>query len=296
MSSRSALVFLVTAASALTGCMIGSEEEDLGAGQGLAAEDGVDDVGDGKADGIGERTCADGATLRGIDVSKYQGDIDWGRVRNAGIEFAFIRVSDGTATLDPKFNRNWANAKAAGVVRGAYQFFRPSQDPIAQANRLIAAVGELQATDLPPVIDVEVTGGLSATAVRSKIDRWIVHVERELGRRPIIYSGSYFWRDRVRGGAAYEKHPFWIAQYTSLCPRLPSPWRRWAFWQNSDEGRVTGIVGPVDTNFFNGTRAQLADLIAESNLAAPPPPNTDAGDLEPVEGHEEITDVTAYPR
>ncbi|HVK89759.1 MAG TPA: glycoside hydrolase family 25 protein [Kofleriaceae bacterium] len=295
MSSRSALVLLVTAASALAGCMTG-EEEDLGAGQGLAEEDGLDDFGDGKADGIGDRVCADGATLKGIDVSKWQGNIDWGRVRNAGIEFAFIRVSDGTASLDPKFNRNWTNAKAAGVVRGAYQFFRPSQDPIAQANRLIAAVGQLGPTDLPPVVDVEVTGGLSPTALRSKLDRWIVHVERELGRRPIIYSGSYFWRDQVRGGTAYAKHPFWIAQYTSRCPRLPSPWRRWAFWQNSDRGRISGIVGPVDTNFFNGTRADLVDLIASTNLTALPPPNTDSIIREPVEHHDEIEDITAYPR
>lgn len=281
--------------------MIGEGEEgDLGAGQGLGDEDGgLDDLGDGKADGIGERTCAEGATLRGIDVSKYQGDISWTKVKNSGISFAFIRVSDGVSAIDPKFRPNWANAKSAGVVRGVYQFFRPGQDPVAQADRLISAVGQLDDDDLPPVIDVEVTGGMDAATIRQRVQRWVAHVEQELGRRPIIYTGAYFWRDSVGGGSTFAQHPLWIAQYTERCPRLPSPWRSWAFWQNSDSGSVPGIVGDVDTNHFDGQMGDLEDLITASDLRRPqptPPVDDGYGPTEPVEEHQEIEDLTAFPR
>src|SRR5262245_53102110 len=101
------------------------------------------------------RVCADGPTVAGIDVSYYQKDIDWTKVKAAGVDFAFIRVSDGLNFIDSKFSSNWPSARSAGIVRGAYQFFRPGLDPVAQANLLIERMGPLEADDLPPVIDVE---------------------------------------------------------------------------------------------------------------------------------------------
>lgn len=265
------LALLVTATATLTGCLIGEEDEDLGMGQGLGHDD--DDDAGGKADsGLGARICAQSpTTLRGIDVSKYQGTINWTKVKDSGVTFGFIRVSDGRNTRDQKFAANWANARAAGVVRGPYQFFRPTQDAVAQAQLLIDALGQdYDAADLPPVIDVEVDGGLAPATVRARVQRWIDHVEAQLGRKPIIYSGAYFWRDEVGGGDEFERHPLWIAQYTSLCPRLPQPWERWAFWQHTDSGRVPGITGKVDTNRFDGTRADLDALIADSDLRTHP--------------------------
>src|SRR4051812_11230805 len=130
-----------------------SEDTDARAGENLRGEDGSDD---GKADGLSRgRVCAQGATTLGIDVSKWDGTVNWPRVKAAGVYFAFIRVSDGASTRDAQFATNWAGAKAAGVIRGAYQFFRPTQSMTTQADMLISAVGTYQAGDLPPVIDVE---------------------------------------------------------------------------------------------------------------------------------------------
>jgi lysozyme len=288
---------LLVATAALAGCLTGEEDEDLGMGQGLGHE-GDDDAG-GKADSsLGARVCATSpTTLRGVDVSKYQGTIDWAKVKNSGVTFGFIRVSDGRNTRDPKFATNWSHARAAGVVRGAYQFFRPTQDATAQAKLLVDALaGDYDAADLPPVIDVEVDGGLSPATVRARLQTWIDYVEEHLGRKPIIYSGAYFWRDEVGGGDAFARHPLWIAQYTSLCPRLPQPWEHWTFWQHADTGRVPGIGVKVDVNRFDGTRADLDALIADSDLRTHPSQPDPEGTRAPVEDHESVGDPLAFPR
>ena len=225
--------------------------------------------------------CGGGSTVKGIDVSYYQGTIDWTRVKNDGVRFAFLRVSDGTGFIDPKFPTYWAQSKAAGVVRGAYQYFRPNQDPIAQADLLIAKIGTLAPDDLPPVIDVEADGGLSPTQVAAKVKLWVDHVEAELGVTPIVYTGFYFWRDQVGAPAFAAASPLWHAQYTSAaCPNIPAPWGDWAFWQYTDSGAVDGIPGNVDMNRFNGT---FADLMALTG-GAPTEPTTPCGTIPSTGG------------
>src|SRR5690349_5648127 len=91
-----------------------------------------------------DTVCAGGATTAGMDVSSYDTSIDWAAAHAAGIQFAFIRASDGTQYPDPLFASHWTDARAAGVLRGAYQFFRPAEDPIAQADLLLSAEGPLQ--------------------------------------------------------------------------------------------------------------------------------------------------------
>ncbi|MDY0061300.1 MAG: GH25 family lysozyme [Myxococcota bacterium] len=203
--------------------------------------------------------CPDGPTLPGIDVSHWQGDIDWEQVAGAGIVYAFIRVSDGTGTRDREFAYNWAEAQRVGILRGAYQFFRPAQDARAQAELFLEIMGDLEEGDLPPVIDVEDTGGLGGAAIAAKIATWIEIVEARTGLPPIIYSGLYFWKDNV-GSAAFVDYPLWLAQYRDGCPTPPAPWTRWTFWQNSSSGRVAGIGGDVDTDIFNGDEEALLDL------------------------------------
>lgn len=196
-------------------------------------------------------TCADGATTKGIDVSKWQGNVDWSDVAADGVEFAFIRVSHGTNTIDQFFAQNWEGARAAGVVRGAYQYFEPGQNPITQADILLEKMGPLQPGDLPPVIDVESHGNLSATTVASKVKQWVDHVEAELGVKPIIYTGRFFWQDYVKT-SEFSSYPLWIAHYTNGCPNLPAQWSDWTFHQYTDSGSTDGVSGPVDTNRFNG--------------------------------------------
>jgi lysozyme len=212
----------------------------------------------------------------GVDVSYYEGTINWTSLHAGGVQFAFIRVSDGTGFHDPKFASYWPAAKNAGVIRGAYQFFRPNQNVIAQADLLIAALGGTYTPgDLPPVIDVEVTGGYGPSTVATKVRQWVDHVKGVLGVDPIVYTGKYFWRDQVGGPTSFVGNPLWIAQYTSHCPDLPSPWPTWTFWQNSDTGTVAGISGHVDVDKFNGTLADLQTFAGGGGtMTTPPPPTT----------------------
>ena len=244
------------------GCMIGEDPvDDAKSGDNLADEPTTDgDDGGDPPDTLRARVCATGATTRGIDVSKWQDTINWPKVKTTGIEFAFVRVSDGNNTLDGKFAANWAGAKSAGVIRGAYQFFRPSQNVAAQAQKMIAAIGTYQIGDLPPVMDAEDDGGLSPATVAARIKQWVDLVEAGTGIRPIVYTGKYFWRDEV-GGPSFAPSSLWIAQYTSLCPDIPAPWTKWTFWQHTDHGTVSGISGPVDLNRYNGTLAELRTYV-----------------------------------
>jgi lysozyme len=198
----------------------------------------VDEPVAGRTDAL--RVCASGATLPGIDVSHWQATIDWDAVAGAGIRFAIIRISDGTGTLDREFDRNWAEARRVGILRGAYQFFRPNQDPVAQADLFLREMGTLEADDIAPVIDVEATGDRTPAQITDAIRAWTDRVEAATGRSVIIYTGRYFWRDSVGGPAEFADNPLWIANWGVSCPDIPDPWTDWAFWQTGATGRVAG--------------------------------------------------------
>src|SRR5262245_19795596 len=104
--------------------------------------------------------CADGPTIKGLDVSGYQPNTDWPTVAQAGREFAFIKATEGTGYVNPYFDDDWSGTKANGILRGAYHFFHPETDPTAQANHFVSTVGPLADEDLPMVIDLEITGGV----------------------------------------------------------------------------------------------------------------------------------------
>jgi len=203
-----------------------------------------------------KRVCAD-KVIKGIDVSKWQGKINWEAVSNDRIKFAFIRVSDGLEYDDPYFQRNWRAAKKNGVVRAAYQFFRPGQDPIEQANYLLNEMGPLEPGDLPPVLDLEVTDGKSNDLITKKTRRWLAHVEEALGVAPIVYTSPSFWDAHITSPEKFSATPLWVAHWTDDCPLVPRPWKRWTFWQFSSHGQVKGIGGRVDVNRFNGSLAEL---------------------------------------
>lgn len=202
--------------------------------------------------------------VHGIDVSYYQEDIDWNKVAAEGHKFAFIRVSDGLYHIDSKFSQNWSGAKSAGIIRGAYQFFRPNLDAIEQAQLLLDKMGPLEKGDLPPVIDVETTEGLSPSKVAGKVAEWINHIESKLGVKPIIYTGYYFWKDNVKS-TAFGDYLLWEAWYhdfqdTSFCPLTPDPWIKWTFWQWTSSGTVSGIRIHVDRDIFDGTLDDLKKI------------------------------------
>jgi lysozyme len=205
--------------------------------------------------------CADGPTVEGIDVSYYQDTVDWPAVKAAGIEFAIARINHGSF-MDPEFDTNWAAIKEQGMIRGAYQYFDPGGDWSAQADTAIAKLGVLGDGDLPAVIDVESTDGLPAATIAERVGLWIDKVEAATGKKPIVYTGPYFWNDQVGNSAVASESPLWIAHYTSGCPLIPSAWSDWAFHQYTSSGSVSGVVGDVDRNVFNGTLEDLQALAA----------------------------------
>jgi MYXO-CTERM domain-containing protein len=215
-------------------------------------------------------TCADGPTTIGIDVSKWQGNVDWTRVANAGVKFAFVRVSHGVNTIDQWFESNWEEARAAGIHVGAYQYFEPGQSATQQADILLDMMGPLSPGDLPPVIDVESHGNLSAATVAARVTEWVDRVEAATGTKPIIYTGRFFWQDYVKTDAL-DDYPLWIAHYTNGCPNLPQQWDDWAFHQYTDKGSTQGVSGPVDTNRFNGDLAALQAFAIGGEQAQPEP-------------------------
>ena len=251
MTNRWSLLLALLASA----CTIGTDPDPdsrAGAGVGAVVDDDETDT-----TIIEARVCAQGATTMGVDVSYYQGNIDWAKAKAAGVKYAFVRLSDGTTFRDPKFAQNWSGTKANGIIRGAYQFFRPSQNVNTQADMMIAAIGTYQPGDLPPVIDVEADGGLSPATVAARVRQWVDRVKGALGVDPIVYTGYYFWRDEVGAPSGYANNALWVAAYSSQCPNVPSPWMRWTFWQYTDSGSVNGIPGNVDMNRFNGDLAAL---------------------------------------
>ncbi|MGH7297347.1 MAG: glycoside hydrolase family 25 protein [Polyangiaceae bacterium] len=198
-------------------------------------------------------SCASGQTVEGIDVSKWDGTIDWNQVKKSGRAFAFVRVSDGLNYPDSTFAANWAGAKGAGIHRGAYQYFEANQNATSQANLVLSKLGS-DPGELPVVVDVEVTDGESAATIRSAIDTWSSVIEKGTGRAPVVYVSPGFWPSV--GGKA-EADGLWVANWGVSCPSLPSAWSGWQFWQYSDTGSVPGISGQVDLNRFNGSLAQL---------------------------------------
>lgn len=203
--------------------------------------------------------------LPGIDVSHWQGTIDWSAVAADGVEFAFVKATEGGDYTNPRFAENWAGARRAGVVRGAYHFFRPRTDAAAQAAHFLRTV-RLAPGDLPPVLDVEVTDGRSAESIAAGVLTWLQEVERATGRRPVVYTRASFWTAQMGGGLG--PYPLWVAHYGVSAPSIPAGWSGWTFWQHSDAGRVDGISGAVDLNWFNGGRVELDAFVSTGQLPA----------------------------
>jgi GH25 family lysozyme M1 (1,4-beta-N-acetylmuramidase) len=212
----------------------------------------------------------------GIDVSSHQhpkgASIDWAAVKADGVAFAFVKATEGRTYTNPYFAGDWAATRSVGLYHGAYHFARPSSGTAAaQARYFVSRAGLAdQPGDLPPVLDLEVTGNLGVKALRTWTTTWLTTVEELTGRKPIIYTSPYFWKTYMGNSTAFTAYPLWIAHYGVSQPSVPGGWSTWAFWQGNSTGRVTGISGNVDMNAFNGSLAQLAAL-ANGPLPAPAP-------------------------
>lgn len=203
----------------------------------------------------------------GIDVSRFQAKVDWPAVAAAGRAFAYIKATEGATYRDPKFAAHWAGAKAAGMLRGAYHFFRPAKPAAAQVENFCSLVGALASGDLPPMLDLEETPGEhDEWTTIPKPDRrplaleWLHAVEERLGRRPIVYTRRGFI-STLGGAGGLAQYPLWVAHYTQAAkPAVPAGWQNWTLWQYSDAGQVPGIAGKVDLDRFAGTLEELRAL------------------------------------
>ncbi len=223
--------------------------------------------------------CPDGLVVQGIDVSKYQGTVDWAAAKKGGVQFAIARVSDGLGYPDATFVPNWDGMKQQGIVRGVYQFFRASQDPVQQADYMLGQMAKAGAlpNDLPPVMDIETADGVSTNAVRKAMATWLDYVAQKVGRKPMIYTANFMSSIL---GSGFTGYPLWVANYGAKCPLMPTGWTAWIFWQYDDKGTVKGVgtAGGLDMDEFNGT---LGDLLAFANPPAPDAGAPEAGDASP---------------
>lgn len=217
----------------------------------------------GGTNGFGDRAPVDwqhghaphGYDIHGIDVARFQDSVNWHAARDAGVQFAFIKATEGGDMLDPRFNDHWRGARSASIPRGAYHFFyfcRPAAD---QARWFIRNVPR-EAGALPPVLDME-WNAFSPTCrkrppgatVRSEAKVFLDALERHYGQRPILYTTPEFYRENEMHRMPREE--FWLRS-TAKHPREVYPSQRWSFWQHSATGTVPGIKGDVDLNAFSG--------------------------------------------
>lgn len=189
--------------------------------------------------------------LEGIDVSHYQGVIDWEGVRAAGKRFAYCKASEGATLADPSFERNMAGARAADLRAGAYHFLAAGSSGEAQARHFLQASKPCW-SDLPPMLDVEIAGKAeSPSALWARVRAWCALVWAAPGaRQPIIYTMPSLARAYHAAQVAPElaAHPLWVAHWGVSAPLVPKPWQDWLIWQKTNKGRVAGIRGTVDLN------------------------------------------------
>jgi len=199
--------------------------------------------------------------LTGIDISRYQVVADWLDVKKAGIDFVFVKATEGVDFVDPSFERDWAALKEHGFVRGAYHFYRPEDDPVQQATHFTSTV-KLEPTDLPPVVDIEVLDKTNPAELSKNLLIWIETVAQKCGKTPIIYTGNSFWNRYETDG--FGNYPLWVAEYGVDEPRIPNGWKEWHFWQYQQKGTIQGIKGDVDHNYFNGHLETLQEFLDET--------------------------------
>jgi lysozyme len=195
--------------------------------------------------------------IHGIDVSKWNGDIDWQTVKASGVSFVFIKATEGKDSFDNKFSENWRAAKAARIPFAPYHFYYFCSTADEQADWFIQNVPK-GATFLPPVLDVEWNGASKtckyrpskATAVY-ELKKFMDRLEAYYGKRPIIYTAVDFHRDILVG--EFNDYHFWL-RAVAAHPTTVYEDRRWAFWQYTSTGRIPGIKGDTDINVFAGSR------------------------------------------
>ena len=210
--------------------------------------------------------------IHGIDVSKFQGDIDWNAVANSGVKFAWIKATEGGDRLDQHFQANWTGAKAAGVPHGAYHFVYWCRSPMEEIA-FFEQVAPVEDDALPPVLDVEATPTsptcrrhLTEAGAIADMKVMLEEMERHYGKRPVIYTTVDFYQAILSDGA-FMDYPIWVRS-TKYRPAVKYGLRPWHFWQYQSDGRVAGIQAHVDRDAFFGTKEQWDAFLRDEESGA----------------------------
>ena len=203
-----------------------------------------------------------GYDIHGIDVSHYQGEIDWKELRLHGtidecpIRFVMIKATEGADKVDENFERNFTMARDNGFTRGAYHFYSTQSPAEDQAQAFISQV-RLERGDLPPVLDVErKPKEQSREQFRQSLLTWLRTVEQHYGVKPILYT-YYKFKLEYLNDSIFNEYPYWIAHYYVDSVEYKGAWK---FWQHTDKGRLPGIDGDVDLNIYNGSFYELRQM------------------------------------
>lgn len=202
--------------------------------------------------------------VRGVDVSRYQGNIDWDVLAGQDVTFAFIKATEGSSHQDPCFAQNWSGSQESGVFVGTYHFFSYDSAGETQAQNFIETVGDLDGC-LPPVVDLEFYGDYyenppGKKETRRILDDLLTELEAHYGTAPIIYTTPRAYYSYILGGG-YGKYPLWMRD------TYREPFVRWRFWQYSDSGILDGYDGVqadqneryIDLNVYHGSREELME-------------------------------------
>jgi lysozyme len=185
--------------------------------------------------------------LTGVDVSHWQGVIDWGKVAPQ-VKFAILKCTEGATYQDISYPANKVGCDREGILHGVYHFFRSNADPVQQAENFYNYAAD------PGLdfwcVDVEVNNGGD---IRSVLKAMLQHLEQLTGKIPWVYSAKYFWNDNIGAQPWASRCPLWVANYGVQQPALPNGWSKWGIWQYSSHGAMDGIQGDVDMNIFNDT-------------------------------------------
>ena len=201
--------------------------------------------------------------VKGIDVSKYQKEIDWTNLPES-IRFVFCRATEGRTLVDSEFHQNWSSITANGRIRGTYHFYRSNDDPVVQARFFWNVVGSVYAEDLPLVLDIEagsLVGTVDQDALTTDLLTFLKEIEQLSGKKPMVYSNVAFANEYLKD-KRFAAYPLWMAEYTQrTTPNVPNLWKDsgsgWQFWQRSATYDLEATNGDVDFDVFNGNEESL---------------------------------------
>lgn len=211
--------------------------------------------------------------IRGVDVSYYQGEIDWQVLAGEDIAFAFIKATEGSRHIDTKFTENWEQAGKTGLKRGAYHFFSFESSGKAQAEHFISVVPKMEG-DLPPVVDIEFYGDRfynrpDAGETRAELQSFLDTLEAHYGVKPIIYATESSYSAYIRG--VFGEYPLWIRN-VYFSPNMGMP-GKWTFWQYDSEAKLQGYSGEeehIDLNVFYGSEKEWVRFLEKYTISEEP--------------------------